>query len=194
MVLTAAMGLAWVPTAAQAAAPDPEDGVVEVVRRGAAMIETETHPIAGDVVVQDSLKVASTLEVGESATLSSAGSETVVYAASSSCTTSVTVYNPYRKYESSKYWATSKIKVSRSSGCTSKSYWNFLSFDAGWLGGYGYRSYNNFTVQPGYVTTSWASYTCSTTSSSGNWKAILTASYEGSSIDESPATSLACRP
>lgn len=193
MVLTAVMGVAWVPTAAHAAAPDPEGGVVEVVRRGATMIETETHPITDDVFAQDSLEVASTLEVGESATVSSADSETVVYAASSSCTTSITVYNPYRKYESSKYWATSKIKVSRSSGCAAKSYWNFLSFDSGWLEGYGWVSYNNFTVQPGYATTSWASRSCSTTSNSADWKAILTASYEGSPIDESPATSLACR-
>ncbi|WP_143338154.1 hypothetical protein [Demequina sp. NBRC 110054] len=158
---------------------------------GTVVVETETQPISADAAVADALEVADDLEVGESATLSSATSQTVVYAASSACNVSYTVYKPYRKLSSGSYWATSKVSLTRSSGCSAaQSYYSYLerksTLNIASVG------YSKFTVKPGYTTTSWVSYKCSSTSSKNTWYSDFSRTLWGDSIEQSDAASLNC--
>lgn len=146
-----------------------------------------------DVPADDDTIIQSDLKVGQSVTVRTANSSEVQYAVSAACTMSTTVYSPYRKYQSSSYWATSKVKITRSSGCPKATFFNYAMFDRG-LFGYASFSEGEFTVKPGRTVTSWASARCKTTSPAGNWKSGVSASQWGSLFASKGPTSLHCRP
>lgn len=173
------------------AIPGPDGSLVPGPAEGSAQVETMFE--VEEVAIDDSSVARPSLKVGQSATIVSADSREIQYAVSSACTMSTTVYDPYRKYSSGSYWATAKVTISRSSGCASKDYFDYLSWDSGWLSGWGSVAETRFTAKPGYSVTAWASRRCVNTSTA-DWKTGVAAAVWGDIFSSSGPTALSCRP